>query len=354
MTTPTYRILADRVDITRTLAAHLLSMRISDSAGMESDSIEIELDDHESIIELPRTGATLDVSLGYAGGSASLSASFMVDEIESSGPPQTLTLRGRAADLRQGLKATKTKSWNDTTLGAIVSTIATENGYEPRISAELAAIKIEHEDQTGESDMHFVTRLARRYDATTKPVSGKLVFVTRGSGKSASGQALPVLTLTREEITSWRASLPERGRYKSVTATYHDKGRASQMSVTVGEGVPTLTLRHTYASKATAIKAAKGRLTAISRGQATLSLTLPGRPELSAEGQIRMTGIRPGVDGLWSITEVSHTLNHQGYVMQIEAEVPGTEEGAASGAGREVIRLSETEVEALALIEGDL
>ena len=44
---------------------------------------------------------------------------YTVDELELSGPPQTLTIRARAADLRQSLKAPKTRAWDATTLGAL-------------------------------------------------------------------------------------------------------------------------------------------------------------------------------------------------------------------------------------------
>jgi hypothetical protein len=59
------------------------------------------------------------------------------------------------------------------------------------VSQQLALIAIEHIDQSNESDLHLLTRLARQHGAVSKPVAGFLVFVFKGEAKSATGQQLP-------------------------------------------------------------------------------------------------------------------------------------------------------------------
>jgi phage protein D len=61
-----------------------------------------------------------------------------------SGPPNTITIRGKAADMRASIKAPKTRSWDSLTLGALVQTIAGEHGLTATISEQLALIAIEH------------------------------------------------------------------------------------------------------------------------------------------------------------------------------------------------------------------
>jgi hypothetical protein len=55
----------------------------------------------------------------------------------------------------------------------------------------LALIAIEHIDQSNESDLHLLTRLARQHGAVSKPVAGFRGFVSKGEAKSATGQQLP-------------------------------------------------------------------------------------------------------------------------------------------------------------------
>ncbi len=320
--TPAFHIAVDGTDITAQIRYRLLSLRLTDEAGMQSDTVELSIDDRDGLIELPRTGANMSVSLGYDETGLFPMGQYTVDERELSGPPQTMTIRARAADLRQSLKAPKTRPWDDTSLGAMIEKVAAEHGYQPRISEALAAIELDHVDQTDESDLHLLTRLARQHDATVKLACGFLVMTEKGGLTSVSGQALSQIELTPAHITDWRATLPERGKYPAVKAHYHDAQKAKRTAVTAGSGEPVFTLRHTYATPNQAQSAARAKLAAFERGLATLSLTLPGRPELAAEGGVTLSGFRTGVNGSWAISRVEHALDAAGYVCQLEAEVP--------------------------------
>ncbi len=322
MSTPTFRIEADRVDVTAVMQQRFMSLRISDEAGMTSDLLELSLDDPDGAIALPRTGAVLKVHLGYqASGLADMGA-YTVDEVELEGPPGTIHIRARAADFRQELKAPKTRPWHQTTLGQMVEKIASEHGYTPQISPALAEVELGHVDQTNESDLNLLTRMARQHGATAKAAGGALVFVDKAALVTPTGKAMPSVTLRAREITSWRATLPERGKYPAVVAEYHDKTAGKRVKVTSGSGEPAYTLRRTYPTEAQAERAARGKLAEFERGLATLSLTLPGRPELVAESAVVVEGIRAGVDGTWAIKRVEHSLSSSGYTCQVEAEIP--------------------------------
>ena len=72
----------------------------------------------------------------------------------------------------------------------VLRQVASDNGLTAQIDATLAAIQIDKIiAQTGESDMHLVTRLARRFGAIAKVAQGQLVFAPRGSGTTAAGAA---------------------------------------------------------------------------------------------------------------------------------------------------------------------
>lgn len=60
-------------------------------------------------------------------------------------------------------------------------------------------------------------------------------------------------------------------------------------------------LRHAHATRERAEQVAHAKLKALTRGRAQLSLFTPGSPMIAAETQIRLSGLRPGVDGLWLI-----------------------------------------------------
>ncbi|MDE1464775.1 hypothetical protein [Spartinivicinus poritis] len=58
-----YKILANRKDITQLIADRLIKLTVQDEAGVKSDAVTIELDNRDQTIQLPKTGAELEVWL---------------------------------------------------------------------------------------------------------------------------------------------------------------------------------------------------------------------------------------------------------------------------------------------------
>lgn len=320
--TPDFRIHADSQDITERIRDRLLSLRVTDEAGIKSDTVELTLDDRDGLIIWPIHGAELEISLGYRETELVRLGLYIVDEVEHSGPPDTLTIRAKASDMRQSFKAPQTRVWDNVTLDDLVSSIANEHGLIPKISNSLASISYTHLDQTEESDLHLLTRLARENSAVTKPVSGNLIFATRGESKSISGKTLPTIEVVASQVIRHRITQADRGKYVAVITHWHDPMKAERVPVRVGKGKPVYTLRHNYSAAEQATRAAQAKLEALERGTGTLSLTLVGNSELMAEGKLALNGIRNQVDGEWLIQRVEHQLDSQGLVTSIEAEIP--------------------------------
>jgi len=322
MTTPDFRVIAEGADITAAIRRGLLSLSVTDEAGFTSDKTEIKLDDRDGKISMPRTGAKLEISLGYKESGLVNMGIYVVDEVTVESPPQSMTIRAHAADMRQVLKAPRTKTWGKITIGALVNTIAGEHGLTPRITPELTAFEIPHLIQTEESDLHLLTRLALAHDAVTKPVNGFLLFAPKGQAKAVSGTLISPVILSSKDITNWQATFAERGKYSSVEGSWHNKQTALQEKVTTGSGKPVYTIRHTYDSKAQLEAAVKAKLNQLQRGTGTLTISLPGNPRFMAEGKLTLVNVRSGADGDWNITTVEHQLDNSGYICRINAQTP--------------------------------
>ena len=321
--TPAYRLRADRRDITDAVRQRLLRLAVTDEAGRDADAVELRLDDRDGALALPRKGAVLDVALGYPERGLAAMGLYTVDELELAAPPATLTIRAKAADMRAALKAQKTRAWDATTLGEVVGAIAADHHLEPRIAASLRTIRLPHLDQTEESDLHLLTRLARDHGAVAKPAGGNLLFVPAGQARSASGQAMPAVTVHRPQASSYRVTLADRDAYGSARAAWHDAASGQRRIETAGAGEPVFTLRRSYPSAPEAQAAAQAQLQALNRGKGTLSLTLqPGLPALRAEARLTLLGFRSGVDGAWIASRVTHEFGRAGYATSVEAEPP--------------------------------
>lgn len=57
----------------------------------------------------------------------------------------------------------------------MVTAIAKENKLSPLVSPRLEGIIVDHIDQTEESDLAFLNRVAQTVDSYVKPADGKLI-----------------------------------------------------------------------------------------------------------------------------------------------------------------------------------
>ena len=337
---PLFRIYAGSQEITAAIRDRLIELVVTDEAGIQSDELKLTLDDRRredgAIAELPRIGTVLTVSLGYAETRLVSLGRFIVDEIEIRSPPATLSVSAKAADMVGPFRSPKTRSWEATTLGALVSAIATEHRYQAKIDPELGAIAVPHLDQTAESDMALLTRLAAKHDAVAKPVAGFLVLARQGAAKTVTGQVLPTLRLEPEQLTQWRyqhrarkpagtgsaqgedGQSPPQVSTGGTKAYWWDFEKGERREVTTGSP-PFEEIRYVHATEAEAKAAAATRKNTGERGQGELSFSLPGDPRLAAEGRLSIN-LRPGIPTDWRIKRVEHRLDAQGYTTQVECE----------------------------------
>ena len=323
MSTPGFRIEANGGDITKLIADRLISMRLNEQAEQQSDSLEISLDDRDKRIPVPANGTWLRVWLGYSTGGRTpvYMGAFAVDEVELSMGPRSMVIKATASNTAPTLqKEQRTKSWHNTTLGAVVNEIAGRHNMVPVIKGDLASIEIKHEDQTNESDQAFLTRLAIKYKATIKPADGKLIAVPRAGAANAGN-----VTIKQEDVSNWRATLKNRGAYGSVKARYLDRTTSKEKIVTSGQtggALPVFEEKQLYKSQADAQKAADSRLQSLRAGEVRVSITMPGRPDINAEGLVTLQGFRDEINGPWNVKQVTHDLGG-GYITTVECGTQG-------------------------------
>lgn len=420
---PVYWLEVDGVDITPSVDGRLIDLTLTDNRGFEADQLEIRLDDSDGMLDLPPKGVEIRLAIGWQKTGLIPKGSFTVDDIGHSGAPDIMTIRARSADLRSGLTTQRERSWHNVTLGDIVTTIAEENDLEPLISASLAGQFIDHIDQTNESAVNLLTRLAQQFDAVSTVKNGKLIFFPMAGGMSASGMKLPTVHITRESGDQHSFSIADRdscsgvkalyndvdaaikgeviwdksenaseknetikppapapiGQYKQVGKTfksrdaalkaahkawesiknnkaaraayvgvkakYNDRNLGDEGEVTFGQpeqearaeekAEPTITpgadnlktLRHVYANKANALRAARAEWRKIQRGVATFSLTLArGRPEIFPDIPATVSGWKPAIDNTdWIVTKATHTLTDNGLGTSLEFEIKATD-----------------------------
>lgn len=333
--TPVFRVVADNRDITALINDRLLMLRTADKPGLESDEFELRIDDRDQTVALPSRGSKVDVSMGYAGGALVKLGSYTVDDVEVSGPPSTIVIRGKASDMRGTGKTTRSGSWENVPLQKIVSDIAGRNGWEPVCPVQT---KVPRVDQLGESDFNFITRLAGKHDCTAKVAEGKLLVMPRQGGKSASGKSLAVITITPGDVSRYQFRLADKTTHKAVQTKHQDKksGELKVINLANDEAPTTLppvhTDRHVYPNKTAAEHAAKARLAAFNRSTANVRLEMAGRTDLFAERSINAQGFKSGLDGEYLVDSVEQTFTASGWTTSVECN--GGKKGKAKAKGK--------------------
>lgn len=349
-------------DITTLLSQRLMNLTLTDSRGFEADQLDFTLDDTDGLLELPSRGAILSLGLGWKDEALTFKGEYTVDEVEHSGAPDCVTIRARSADLRGSLMNRHERSFHKTTLGKIVQQIADENQLQAMVGDEYKNLEIKHIDQTDESSISFLTRLAEEHDAIASVKNGRLLFIKSGKSTTASGQKLPEFILTRQDGDSHRFAIAEGDNYKAVKAYWHDtatgkrgeviidentevkkvnkttkKGKISKKQTTViqqnkpveSDNDQIKTLRHTYATQRTALNACKRHFEKLQRGVATFSLNLAeGNAELIPEVTVSVVGFKTEIDSnAWIVTQVTHSISeNSGFTTAIECELKVGEE----------------------------
>lgn len=329
---PDYLIRANGKDITAAIRDRLVAMTVKDEAGVKSDQVTLKLDDRPmrggARAALPEIGTRLEVHLGYQGSGMVPVGTFIVDEVTYSGPPETLEVRAKHADMPGPFRTPETRSWDDTTLGGIARTIAAEHGYEAKVDAELGSVPVEHADQTEESPMAFLNRLAGAHDGIAKPYAALLVLAPKGRAKSVSGQDLPDLTVQPSDLSTWKYTHsarkdPGQGKDKDTGGTkaqYWDLGLGEMQEETVGTP-PHNTVRYTQPHAREAAATAATTKNEGDRGKARITVGMPGNPQAAAEQKLVLAGFRPGIPTEWRVESVTHKLDRSGYTTNLEAEL---------------------------------
>lgn len=366
--TPDFMLTLESKDITGNISDRLINLSMTDNRGFEADQLDIELDDSDGLVALPIRGAVLSLYLGWKGFALVGKGRFTVDEVEHRGAPDTVTIRARSADFRGTLNSRREESWHDTTLGAIVSAIAARNKLTASVADSLAGIKIPHIDQSQESDAVFLTRLAERNGGAVSVKAGKLLMLKAGSGTTASGKAIPQITIQRSDGDRHQFAIADRGAYTGVTAKWlhtkdpkpekqkqavklkrkpkeqhlralqHPKAKpvssktaakknkeqeAREGEYMAGEADNVFALTTIYATKAQAMRAAQAKWDKLQRGVAEFSIMLAtGREDIYPEMPVRVSGFKSVIDDQsWIISKVTHNLGGNGFTTAVELEV---------------------------------
>ena len=322
MKKPAWQISVDgnKIDTSR-----LISLSITDNRGLELDTIDLILSDHDHKLTIPRKGVVVNVLIGYQGETLINRGTYFITRVGHSGPPDSLSIGGESGNLNNSeLKSSNRKSWRNISISQIINTIAQKYNLTPKVAENLANINIKHLDQADESDAHFLTRLSERYDAVATIKANSLIFSQLGQALSASGKSIKPITINRNEGDTHNYRSADRGRYTGVITRWWNKEEANEEIIEIGTEGYRKQIKSRFTDKDTAEKEAKSEWQRLNRSAATIVLNLANaNPSLFTETPLILKGwSKPEiVNNSWIVTKVSLMINENAFSASLTAEI---------------------------------
>ena len=214
------------------------------------------------------------------------------------------------------------------TFGDLIKEISGQHKLKSKVSEGIGILKLEHIDQTNESDMSLLSRLAKKNDAVVSVKNGNLLLLKKDEGKSATGKPLQTITLKPCEVTSWQCTISSRGEAKKVTAEYNDPETGKTVEITMGSEEPERRITYVLSSKQEAENAIKSAMNAGEAGASTMSVSMPANPKLLplvAEGKLKLDGFGDIEDQTWTVRALEWSLSNAGFQLRINADIGAKE-----------------------------
>ena len=225
-------------DVEDSLMPDLLSFQFDDRENGEADEIAILLKDSdgkwagtwkpdggESVKAYLSKGTTSDGCLNRA---ELYCGRFFVDQSRIMGPPRTFEIRAVSIPLNKPIrKKIKTRAWENKSLKTISQAIAKEAAIDLVFESEDDPT-YDRVDQSGESDLKFLSRLAEEAGLSMKITDDQLVIFDQAYFEKQ--QPTQTLILGESAILSWSFDNVQSETYRSCTVNYRDPKKKSKTS----------------------------------------------------------------------------------------------------------------------------
>ncbi|WP_038907884.1 contractile injection system protein, VgrG/Pvc8 family [Dickeya oryzae] len=331
---PMFSLTYLKKNITQDIAPYVLRVTYTDNIKSESDTIEVELEDSDGRWEnewYPGKGDSVSLKIGYLGEKMLDCGTFSIDEIESRGPPSTVSIKGVATSVNTALRTKSNRGFENTTLGAIASRIAKK--HKLKLVGSIEPIKLDRVTQNNETDVAFLKRLGKEYGYAVKVTATQIIF-----SHLDTLRGLPsVATLAKTDIASYSLRDTINQIYKSAKLK-HQKASDKKLVVyeadgSVSQSTKTAKTAKTHADTTSAdTLKVNGRASNQDTAERKATAALHSHNEYQEQGQITVMGAVKLVAGNkvtlsgfgkfsrdWLLNAVRHTLTRSnGYVSEME------------------------------------
>ena len=205
------KITVNGKNVTADVSPYLSRLSYADKEEAESDDLTLTFEDttdHWKNGWYPEQGDTLEVSIGTPDAPLDCGL-FEIDEIGLEFPPDTVAIKAIGAAISKALRSKNSKAFEKQSLKQIAQYFATKHGLKlvGNVS-DLQKIEVERKTQEKQTDLAFLSRLAREYGIVFSVRGDQLVFMDTEELESQP----VVMTIHKNELS--RASFTDKTQYE--------------------------------------------------------------------------------------------------------------------------------------------
>ena len=309
-------------NVTGDVSRYLSKITYTDKEEEESDDVSLTFEDTSAIWQsgyYPEQGDTLQVKLGTPGNMLDCGL-FEIDEIELELSPDTLTVKGIATAITQSLRTRNSKAFEKQSLRKIAQYFADKHQLKLiGKTGELQKIEIGRKTQDNQTDISFLTSLAKEYGLIFSVRGDRLVFMDEEELDKQDS----ILTIDRSQMS--------KARFRDKTSQTFSSAVISKRNVKTNKVVrwkiepsgkegeqDVLVINGSTENDGQAKAKTESSLKKKNNEKVTGSFSVPGNPQLVAGVNIELTGIG-AFSGKWHIVSSTHTIDtNGGYITDVE------------------------------------
>lgn len=307
---PVFMIMANGVDVTAAISKNLISLTLSDVANEQADELNIKV---SGKIARPKYEDELKLYLGYDDQFVFMGSFQVQTTIREKN--HSLSICATGVNFSNELKEKRDLTYEKISIKQICSQIADRGGL--KLKSDFDEVYVVSQAQSNESDLHFLNRLAKEYNAIFNIKNDTLIF-TKKIKEEKKNSDLPGYTINADDCENFSIKHSNKTLYGSCKSTWHCTKENKTKTVIVGNGKPCLLNKGNYKTAAEAKDKAAAKLQKANQGLVTGSLSKEGEA-IFAGGKLNLVNTLED-DGEYQIKSVDHTLNESGWMINLEFE----------------------------------
>lgn len=304
----------------------LISVTFTDNEGGDADELEFSFSVAPPFPAPPQKGTRYTLYYGWSAEGLRNAGDFTFQSAsldKSAGDGWVMTITSRSADFVEADKSADLEHFEATTAGEIFTHLAKKAGKTAMVDAALAAIAIPYRLRLGQSALGFGQALADEIGAAMKLAGGKWLVTPKGGGSTASGNAIPPITVSIEKIIDCGLSSEGRPEFADIESASFDED-TGQWVIEKASGTgksAKATVMYPSASSAEAKVRAKAEAIDLERATISGSLTLEGDVNAMAGAPVILDGFGEWAGTSLTAGTLSHTFTFDdsgGWLMSLE------------------------------------